>query len=115
MSYVTPADVAPPLGLRDADNPRLERVCAAASAAIDDAIGNLPDATTGLVVELDPVPPMVREIALSLAIDLWKQPDATFGVVGLGDNGPIRMARDLLRRYEPQLIPFYTSSAWGVA
>jgi hypothetical protein len=106
--YVTPAELAKQLAYRDTDNPRLQRVCDAAAFAIDD--------WCGVSAPFDPVPPMIAEVALSLAVDIWKQPDATFGILGLSETGPVRVARDLVMRYDASLIQFYDSAnGWGVA
>lgn len=105
--YVTPGALAAQLGLRDASAPRLVTVCAAASDQID--------GTLGRTDRLDPVPAAIADIALSLAVDWWKQPDATFGVVGLNETGPVRIGRDLIARYYPQLVPYIEPAGWGVA
>lgn len=110
MSYVTPDELATQLGRpRDSANPRMQIVCDAASAAIDNWVGR--DTPWG-----DPVPPMIHEVALSLSVDIWKQPDATFGIMGMGETGPVRVARDLVMRYDASLIQFYDAlNGWGVA
>lgn len=110
MSYVTPDQLATQLGRpRDSTNPRMQLTCDAASSAIDHWCGR---ATPWV----DPVPPMIQSVALSLAVDIWKQPDATFGIMGMGETGPVRVARDLVMRYDASLIPFYDSlNGWGVA
>jgi len=107
MSYVTPDQLARQMAYRDTTNPRLQNVCDAASDAIND--------WCGIESFPDPAPPMIQEIALSLAIDIWKQPDATFGIMGMGETGTVRVARDLVARYDAQLIPFYSENGWGVA
>lgn len=107
-AYVTPDELAKQLAYRDVTNPRLQRVCDSATEAINWWIG--------VTVNLEPVPPTVNEVALSLAVDLWKQPDATFGIMGLSETGPVRVARDLVMRYDASLIPFYDAlNGWGVA
>lgn len=110
MSYVTPDELATQLGRpRDAANPRMQLTCDAASFAIDDWVGRTEPFP-------EPVPPMIQSVALSLAVDIWKQPDATFGIMGMGETGPVRVARDLVMRYDASLIPFYdTLNGWGVA
>lgn len=111
MSYVTPTELANQIGrARDVDNPRMQRVCDAASFNIDDYIGR----TTPWAD--DAVPATIAEVALSLAVDIWKQPDATFGIMGLSETGPVRVARDLMARYEADLIPFMDAvNGWGIA
>ena len=110
MSYVTPTELATQLGkVRDVDNPRMQQVCDDASFAIDNRCGK----STPFV---DPVPATIKNVALSLAVDIWKQPDATFGIMGLSETGPVRTARDLVERYDAQLVPFYEPlTAWGIA
>jgi hypothetical protein len=111
MSYVTPLELATQIGkVRDVDNPRFQRVCDAATKAIDDRCGR----TTSWAG--DAIPATIQEVALSLGVDIWKQPDATFGIMGMGETGPVRTARDLVERYDAELIPFYEAlTAWGIA
>lgn len=106
---MTPLQLAKQIGReRDVDNPRFQVVCNRASKAIDDWCGRK--------TPFDPVPDGVADIALSLAVDCWKQPDATFGIMGLGETGPVRTARDLVMRYDAELIAFYDPvNGWGVA
>lgn len=106
--YVTEAQLAKQLAYRDTTDVRLTTVCTAATEAIDDWCGN--------TSQFDPVPATVQLVALSLAVDLWKQPDATFGIMGLSETGPVRVARDLVMRYDASLIPFYNGeNGWGLA
>lgn len=105
MSYVTPTELAKQLAYRDVTDARLQRVCDAATSAINH--------WCAIAADLDPVPAMVQEVALSLAVDVWKQPDATFGIMGMSETGPVRVARDLVMRYDASLIPFY--DGWGIA
>ena len=110
--YVDPADVAKQIGKptlgTDPIDPKLQRCCDSAEFYINDWIG--------VTTSIDPVPAPIQLVALSLAVDLWKQPDATFGIVGSGETGAVRIARDLLNRYDSLLIPFYDeTNGWGVA
>lgn len=108
VTYCEPAEVAKQLAYRVVDDPRLTRVAEAASNAIDDWLGK------SQPFAFDAVPPMVQEVCLSLSCDIWKQPDATFGIMGLSETGPVRVARDLVMRYDASLIPYY-EAAWGLA
>lgn len=111
--YVTEVQLAHQIGkpnLAQPGNvdPRLTECCDFATFLIDDWCGNR--------TELDPVPSGLSRVALSLAVDLWKQPDATFGIMGMGETGPVRVARDLVARYDSLLIPYYDPlNGWGVA
>lgn len=109
--YVTPQQLANQIGkpnLATANDPRLQECCDSATFLIDN--------WCGITIELDPVPPTIGRVALSLAVDLWKQPDATFGIMGMGETGTVRVARDLVARYDSLLIPFYDQyNGWGVA
>ena len=110
-TYVSETTLAKQIGkpnLTAATEPKLTMCCQAAEDYIND--------WCGLIASLDPVPAGVSLVALSLAVDLWKQPDATFGVIGNGETGMVRIARDLLNRYDSLLIPYYDSvNGWGVA
>lgn len=106
--YVQPAQLAKQLGKPSLVDPALDLCCQSATDLINDWIG--------VAAEFDPVPSTIERVALSLAVDLWKQPDATFGIAGIGETGPVRIARDLVARYDSLLIPFYDpSNGWGVA
>lgn len=114
MPYVTEQELAnqigkPNLALPGAIDPRLTDCVNSATYLIDDWCGK----ATPFV---DPIPATIRRVALSLAIDVWKQPDATFGIMGMGETGPVRVARDLVARYDSLLIPYYEPlTGWGVA
>ncbi|MET0462062.1 MAG: hypothetical protein ABW007_02875 [Chitinophagaceae bacterium] len=106
--YVEPLALAKQLAYRDTTDANLQTVCEAATEAIDDWCGN--------TAQFDPVPATIKRVALSLAVDIWKQPDATFGIMGLSETGPVRVARDLVMRYDASLIPFYNGiNGWGIA
>ena len=112
MAYVTPIEVAKQIGkptlANDPVDPKLQSVCDAAEFYIND--------WTGRTVSIEPVPAGLNIVAVSLAVDLWKQADATFGVIGSGETGMVRIARDLQNRYDSLLIPYYDPlNGWGVA
>jgi hypothetical protein len=112
MPYVDPIMVAKKIGKPGLAGPPVDEflqfACDSAEFYINDWIGR--------TVSIDPVPPPISLVGLSLAIDLYKQPDATFGILGAGETGPVRIARDLLNRYDSLLIPFYDPvEGWGVA
>lgn len=108
-TYVAPIDLANQLGKPNlANDPKIAMCCAASEDLLNSWIG--------VTISLDPVPATISLVALSLAVDLWKQPDATFGVLGMGETGPVRVARDLINRYDSLLIPYYDPhNGWGVA
>jgi hypothetical protein len=112
MAYVTPMEVAKQIGkpnlANDPIDAKLQSSCDSAEFYINDWIG----VSTSIV----PTPAGISIVAVSLAIDLYKQADATFGVIGAGETGMIRIARDLLNRYDSLLIPYYDPvNGWGVA
>jgi hypothetical protein len=110
-TYVTEAQLARQIGkpnLTPDQEPKLTLCCQAAEDQLNNWVGRIDS--------MSPVPSTISLVALSLAVDLWKQPDATFGVIGSGETGMIRIARDLLNRYDSLLIPYYDSlNGWGVA
>lgn len=112
MTYTTPDLVAkrigkPALGIDPVD-PFLQSCVDAADFYINDWIG--------VTESITPTPVGLGIVALSLSIDLYKQPDATFGIIGAGETGPVRIARDLLNRYDSLLIPYYDkANGWGVS
>lgn len=112
MAYVTPLEVATQIGkprlAEEPIDPKLQGVCDSAEFLINDWLGK--------TESFDPVPPTINIVAVSLAVDLYKQADATFGLIGAGETGMVRVARDLLNRYDSLLIPFYDpTNGWGVA
>lgn len=107
--YVQPPQLAKQLGKPNMVDTNLDECCQSATDLINDWCGKTTDFS-------DPVPATISRVALSLAVDLWKQPDATFGIAGIGETGPVRIARDLVARYDSLLIPYYDSvNGWGVA
>lgn len=107
--YVQPAELAKQLGKPTLVDANLDICCQSATDLINDWLGKPTDFA-------DPVPATISRVALSLAVDLWKQPDATFGIAGIGETGPVRIARDLVARYDSLLIPYYEPVVgWGVA
>lgn len=108
MAYTTPEQLARQIGKPQSTDARLQTCVDSATDLIND--------WCGVADDFDPIPATVSLVALSLAVDLWKQPDATFGIVGAGENGVVRIARDLVNRYDSLLIPYYDkSNGWGVA
>ena len=108
--YVQPTELAKQLGKPTLVDPNLEIWCQSATDLINDWVGR------PIGDDMDPIPATIARVALSLAVDLWKQPDATFGIVGMGETGPVRIARDLVARYDSLLIPYYMAgNAWGIA
>lgn len=106
--YVQPGQLAKQLGKPNLVVPELEDCCQSSTDLINDWVGMADD--------FDPIPATITRVALSLAVDLWKQPDATFGIIGMGETGPVRIARDLVARYDSLLIPYYhDQNGWGVA
>ena len=56
------------------------------------------------------VPDQVHQACLILAQELFKNRDATFGVLqGWNDFGPVRVSGDTFRRVRPLLAPFVKS------
>lgn len=110
VPYVEPLALAKQLAYRDTTDERLTTVCMAATEAIDDWVGNTEQWPA------DGIPFTIQTVALSLAVDIWKQPDATFGIMGMSETGPVRVPRDLVVRYDASLIPFYNGTdGWGIA
>ena len=108
--YVQPQQLAKQLWKPTMVDPALDECCQKATDQID--------RWCGWVIEenFTPLPATISRVALSLAVDCWKQPDATFGVMGLGETGTINQPRDLVARYEAELIPYYSpTNGWGVA
>lgn len=75
MLYVTPAELAPVVGV-PVDDPRVVRVCATASTIVDAYYGSTtvaaklrqPDGS-----DLPEVPPTVGEAAGVIALDVWRR------------------------------------------
>lgn len=121
--YVTPAQLARQLGMRDPTvldpgtvvGERLAAVCVAASDAIDGWLHrDLPDSTGVPPGRFDPVPARVGQVALAAGVDYWKQPDAGFGIIGTNDTGAVRIPRDIMRRYSADLIGFMSLTTEGI-
>ena len=87
MLYITPDELAGAVA-RPPDDPRLTRVCQAASTVVDAYYGAAtvaarlrnPDGT-----DLATVPPVVAEAALTIATDLWRRPTTPGGYFSVAD------------------------------
>jgi hypothetical protein len=91
-----------------AQTDQAQRALDAAAEEIDWELGYTTDAPAP-----DPPPPLVVEVQYDRAIELWKEPQAPFGIVPVGpDTVPIFAARDSWYRHHLKLLPLKTS--WGV-
>lgn len=86
----------------------LTRVLTMASLEVDAEI----DLAAGITLSADQVL-IVTEVALERAQEHWKDEQAAFGILGLGDTGPIYTARNSWERYAHKLAPL--KNQWGLA
>jgi len=56
---------------------------------------------------------LVEEVALERAQEHWRDEQAAFGILGLGDTGPIYTAKNSWERYAFKLAPI--KDQWGIA
>jgi hypothetical protein len=110
VPYATTDELARILKIR---NPSAEqtaamlRVLTAAALEIDAELGR-----AGFFSS--PYPPLVVEVNLRRAAELWKMQEVQFGIVGLGSEfGATRIARDTWDKYAFDLAPLKDS--WGIA
>ena len=96
----------------------------APTAAQSDAMQRVLDAAAGEIdweLDYDPVdnpapvppPPLVVQVNLDRAVELWKASSSPFGIVPVGpDTVPVFAARDSWYRHHLTLLPLKTG--WGV-
>ena len=84
----------------------MQRVLDAARTEIDNELGR----TTAFD---PPYPPLVVQVNLDRAEELWQQSEATLGFVGLGgEAGPARVAVDTWLKHAVKLAPL--KATWGI-
>lgn len=101
-------ELAATLGGLASDDPRLERVAAAAENLVLAACDRLEGEEI-----TDPAPAELIEAAVHVAAHLWKLPEAVGGIAGFTDLGEIRLPPDVLRQVRGLLWAYRQS--YGVA
>jgi len=89
----------------------LMRVLKTAAQEIDDEIGTA--TIGGVATPFSNPPPLAREVNLERAVEHWKQMQAPWGIVGLGDTGATYTARDSWDRHAHKLAGL--KGSWGLA
>lgn len=56
---------------------------------------------------------IAAEVNLERGVEHWRDEESAFGIIGLGDVGPIYTARNSWERYAFKLAPL--KSRWGLA
>lgn len=110
--YATVSELA--LLLRVDANQRhaaLHRALVAAADEIDSEIGTAD--IFGVTLPYGNPPALVRTVNLDRAVEHWKQTQAPFGIIGLGDGIQTYTARDSWDRHAHKLAVLKAS--WGVA
>jgi len=116
--YVDIADVLARLRKQPTD-PDADYIAACTTVAnerVDDYLRpvSLVDATTPPV--LDPIPESVWRAALGAAMRVYRFKDSESDVSDTwGDQGALRIPRDVLAGYYPMLDPYRPGSAWAPA
>jgi hypothetical protein len=112
MAYATTDQLAALLNLSPptaAQAEGMQRVLDAAAAEIDWELSYTPELPAPV-----PPPPLVVQVNLARAVELWKEAWTGFGIVPLGpDVVPVVTARDSWHRHARTLAPLKT--VWGVA
>ena len=110
--YATVSELAQLLRVSASDrHDSLLRVLKSAAGEIDSEIGTV-DITGGTLPYSNP-PPLVREVNIERAVEHWKQMQAPFGIIGLGDDVSVYTARDSWDRHAHKLSPL--KGSWGIA
>jgi hypothetical protein len=89
----------------------LMRVLKAAADEIDSEVGTAD--INGNVTPYSNPPAIAREVNLERAVEHWKQMQAPFGIVGLGDAESVYTARDSWDRHAHKLA--LLKGQWGIA
>jgi hypothetical protein len=110
--YASATELARLLRVAEAErHDALMRVLKSAAEEIDAEIGTAD--INGVTLPYSNPPALAREVNLERAVEHWKQQQAPFGVVGLGDLGSIYTARDSWDRHAHKLAPL--KGSWGLA
>lgn len=56
---------------------------------------------------------IAAEVNLERGVEHWRDEESAFGIIGLGDVGPIYTARNSWERYAFKLVPL--KNQWGIA
>jgi len=89
----------------------LRRVLESAAAEIDSEIGTAD--ISGTALPYGAAPALVSEVNLERAVEHWKQMQAPYGIVGMGDEVARYVAKDTWTRHALKLAPYKAS--WGLA
>lgn len=89
----------------------LRRVLESASLEIDHDIGTAD--INGTELPYGSPPAIVSEVCIERAVEHWKQMQAPFGIVGLGDDASTYTARDSWDRHSHKLAAL--KGSWGIA
>jgi hypothetical protein len=100
VAYATPEALKALLNLPTADPERLTLVLDAAAAEIDWELGYTTEAPAPT-----PPPPLVTEVNLERAVELWRQGWSGFGGVTVPEVGPVLTARNSWWRHAMTLAP----------
>jgi hypothetical protein len=110
--YASVAELASLLRVSASDRHNsLMRVLKAAADEIDSEIGTAD--VNGAVTPYSNPPALAREVNIERAVEHWKQMQAPFGIVGLGDDTAQYTARDSWDRHAHKLQPL--KFGWGIA
>ena len=110
--YASVAELAQLLRVSASDRHNsLMRVLKAAADEIDHEIGTAD--ISGAVTPYSNPPALAREVNIERAVEHWKQMQAPFGIVGLGDDQAQYTARDSWDRHAHKLQPL--KGSWGMA
>lgn len=110
--YASVAELAQLLRVSATDrHDALVRVLKAAADEIDSEIGTAD--INAVATPYSNPPALVREVNIERAVEHWRQMQAPFGIVGLGDELSVYTARDSWDRHAHKLAPLKAS--WGLA
>lgn len=110
--YASVAELANLLRVSASDrHDSLMRVLKAAADEIDTEIGTAD--INGAATPYSNPPALAREVNIERAVEHWKQMQAPFGIVGLGDDVAQYTARDSWDRHAHKLQPL--KGQWGIA
>jgi hypothetical protein len=91
----------------------LMRVLKSAAEEIDHEIGTVD--ISGMVTPYSNPPAVARQVNIERAVEHWKQEQAPFGLIGLGDETMAYTARDSWDRHAHKLAILKGESGWGIA
>lgn len=111
VGYTTTEELARILKIRTVSDDQEAALARVLSAAYGEILAEI-DLADGVTLT-DEQTALATEVNLERAVEHWRDEETAFGIIGLGDVGPMYTARNSWERYAFKLAPL--KSQWGLA